>query len=185
MSYLPVNIVGSYPLTFTLTASTNVTLPTTGTLATTTGPTAAGALTGTTLAANVVTSSLTSVGTLTSLAITTGEAVLAIGGVNRGALAQVSGLSAGFNIFTPTANLNYHLVISGKDASDGNTPSNAFIDVVDLNGAAGFTPVASVSANTLGTPGARTYSNATGALKIVVASGTTWYVDVAVTRFAS
>lgn len=145
----------------------------------------AGALTGTTLAANVVASSLTSVGTLSSLTITAGISALTIGTGKVGIPTQVSGSGAGFNLFTPVANLTYLLTIAGKDAADGNAPSNAFEDVVAVNATSGFTPLTVTSKDVLGTPGARTYSDSTGAFHIVIASGTTWYIDVSSTRFAS
>lgn len=120
-----------------------------------------------------------------SLAITAGETALTIGTTHFGTIAQVSGIGAGFNLFAPTAGLNYRLVISGKDAADGAAPTNAFIDVLQLNGTLGWVPTVLSSTNTLGAPGARTYTNNAASLKIAVATGITWYVDVIVERFAS
>jgi len=74
--------------------------------------------------------------------------------------------------------------VSGKDASDGGSPSNAFIDIVVFQGQATLAPVAVSSTPTIGTPGARTYSNNTGSLKIAIATGATWYIDTRVIRFA-
>lgn len=119
---------------------------------------------------------------LTALMLAAAENALTIGTQKIGTLGQVSGMAAGFNIFTPTTDATYQLVIRGQDAASG-TPANAFVDVVDVTATgAGWVP-ASTQTNTLGTPGARTYSNNTGALKIVVANGTTWYLDVVVMRF--
>lgn len=101
-------------------------------------------------------------------------------------LGQVSGNAAGFNLFTPTAYLTYRLLIAGKDAADGNFPSNAFIDEVVFNATPGWTvPTPWHSQSVLGTPGGRTYTNATGAFHIALASGSTWYIDVVSIRFAS
>jgi len=118
----------------------------------------------------------------TSLALTVAEDALAVGTKRIGALAQVSGAAMGFNIFTPTTDCAYHLVIRGQDVATG-SPSNAFLDTIELQAVAGWTHTVLHSTTLVGTPGARTYSNNTGALKVVVGSGTTWYIDVVVLRF--
>lgn len=99
-------------------------------------------------------------------------------------VAQQSGLGAGFNIFTPASDYGqYAITVSGKDAATGLAPSNAFVDKITLNALAGTFSVATAwSTNTVGSPGSRTYTNATGALRVAVASGTTWYVDLFITK---
>ncbi len=44
-------------------------------------------------------------------------------------------------------------------------------------------PTKLTATDTVGTPGARTYSKNASALKVVIGSGTTWYLDVVVVRF--
>lgn len=116
------------------------------------------------------------------LTLDAAEAAVGIGTQTRGTLAQVSGIAAGFNLFTPTANATYHLVIRGQDAATG-APTNAFVDVICITAIAGWAHAVVTSTTTAGTPGARTYSNNAGSLKIVVATGGTWYIDIALTRF--
>lgn len=122
---------------------------------------------------------------LTAVTLAAGESALTIGTQKIGSIAQVSGNGAlGFNIFTPTTDATYYLVIRGQDAASG-SPTNAFLDVVELTAIAGFAVTALGSTNTAGTPGARTYANATGALKITIALGGTYYIDVLSLRFPS
>lgn len=149
-----------------------------------TGAPASG-LTGTTLASGVVHSSLTDLGVLTALNITAGDAVTKVGTAHTGTIAQVSGINAGFDLFTPVANLTYHLLVAGKDAADGTGPSNAFLDEIVFNATAGYTVTTWHSGNVLGTPGARTYTNNAGKLHIAIANGSTWYIDMMSIRFAS
>jgi hypothetical protein len=94
----------------------------------------------------------------------------------------VSGIAAGFDVFTPTTNATYHLVVRGQDAATG-AATNAWVDVLVIHAATGWAPAVISSTTTVGTPGARTWSNNTGALKVVVATGTTWYVDVSLVYF--
>jgi hypothetical protein len=123
---------------------------------------------------------------LTALTLAAGETALAIGNTKLGAIAQVSGTNAGFNLFTPTLNLSYYLVIAGKNVADGSPPTVAFEDVIVFNAAAGWAPVVLSSSSVVGAPGARTYTNSTGSLHIATAGGAvTWRVDIDVTRFAS
>lgn len=117
-----------------------------------------------------------------TVTLSAGEDALAIDTKMIGALAQVSGIGAGFNIFTPTADCTYQLVVRGQDAATG-APTNAFLDLVEITATgAGWAPVAT-AVNTFGAPGARTYTNNAGALKVVIPTGTTWYIDVVVIRF--
>ena len=117
-----------------------------------------------------------------TVTLSAGEDALAIDTKMIGALAQVSGGAMGFNIFTPTADCTYQLIIRGQDAATG-TPTNAFEDLVEITAAgAGWAPVAT-AVNTFGAPGARTYANTLGALSVAVATGATWYIDVIVLRF--
>lgn len=109
------------------------------------------------------------------------EDAFGYGTIKAGSLAQASGLSAGFDLFTPTTNCTYWLCLRGQDVASG-APTNAFLDVLQLTASTGWAPSATQT-NTFGTPGARTYSNNAGALKIVVATGTTWYIDVYLLRF--
>jgi hypothetical protein len=119
----------------------------------------------------------------TSVTLPVGEAALTEGTATQGGLAQASGLGAGFNVFTPTANATYRLVIRGQDVASG-AATNAWVDVVVIHAAAGWAPVTVTSTTTIGAPGARTYSNNAGAFKHVNATGgTTWYIDIALTRF--
>jgi hypothetical protein len=116
----------------------------------------------------------------TSVTLPAGEAVLAVGTERTGALAQASGAAAGFNVLSPTANCAYRVVLRGQDSATG-TPTNAFLDeltVVSYGATAAFNVLHSTTL--VGTPGARTYSNNSGALKIALANGTVWYVDVTV-----
>jgi hypothetical protein len=100
---------------------------------------------------------------------------------------QVSGNNIGFDLFTPTANLTYRLLIAGKDVTDGNPPNNAFIDEVVFNATGGgwTVPTPWHSQTVVGAPGARTYTNATGKLHIAIANGITWYIDIVSIKFAS
>ncbi len=108
------------------------------------------------------------------------------GNIQGGGLAQQSGLAAGFSIFTPSSDAGvYRLLITGKDASTGGTPSNVWYDEVVLVPTAGWAPVVVSSTTVVGTPGGRTYTNSTGALQVAVASGTVWYVDVCLVKFDS
>lgn len=120
--------------------------------------------------------------TLDAVTLDAGQAALTIGTQTHGTLAQVSGVAAGFDLFTPTSGATYYLVIRGQDAATG-TPTNSFIDVVIVQSNGTVTPVTISSTTMLGTPGARTYSNNGGALKVALASGVTWYLDLAVLRF--
>lgn len=98
-------------------------------------------------------------------------------------IAQVSGLAAGFDTFTPTANVAYRLTVRGQDAASG-TPTNAWLDELTVVSYSGTVTINVLHSSTLvGTPGARTWSNNAGALKLVVATGTTWYLDIAFLRF--
>ena len=119
---------------------------------------------------------------LTALTLAAGEAALTIGTKVIGALAQVSGIGAGFDVFTPTANCAYYLVIRGQDAASG-SPSNAFLDILTLDVVGTWAPTVLSSTTLVGTPGARTWSKNSNALKVAVASGTTWYLDVTIIRF--
>jgi hypothetical protein len=142
-----------------------------------------------------VQTSITSVGTLTVLAVSgiatytniiktlAGETAIQSGNMKLGGSAQVNGNAVGFNIVTLAGAFQYRIVISGKDASDGSAPANTFLDVVVLNAGAAWVPITVSSTTVKGAPGARTYSNNIGVLKIVIASGTTWYIDSIVTRF--
>ncbi len=106
------------------------------------------------------------------------------GNTKHWGIAQQSGLGAGFNIFTPVADYGtYVLLVAGKDAPTGSAPSNGFIDTVVFNClATTFTPAVAWSATTVGAPGARTYTNSTGTLRVAIATGTTWYVDLWITK---
>lgn len=120
---------------------------------------------------------------LTALTLVASETALAIGTQKVGVIAQVSGNgAAGFNVFTPTTNATYYLVIRGQDVATG-APAAAFLDVVELTAVTGWAPTAVSSTNTVGTPGARTYANATGAFKITIAGASTYYIDLAIIRF--
>lgn len=120
----------------------------------------------------------------TTVTLTGGEAAQLVEGVRYGALAQVSGGGAGFDIFTPQANVQYELRIAGKDVTNGNAPNNSYIDTVPICKNGPTVQIGTITSRTVvGAPGARTYSNNAGKLKVAHASGTTWYVDVAITRF--
>lgn len=97
-------------------------------------------------------------------------------------LRGLTGSGAGFDLFTPTQNATYYLILRGQDVASG-APSNGFVDVLVLISNGTVTPTVISSTTVVGTPGARTYSNNAGKLKIAVASGTTWYVDAMYFRF--
>jgi hypothetical protein len=118
-----------------------------------------------------------------TLTVAAGEGTYAQGNVKEGGLAQQSGPAAGFNILTPSNNSTYYLLISGKDVADGSGPSNAFLDVIVFGSQAGWTHAVLSSTTVKGTPGARTYLNAAGNLRIVVGNGATWYIDVKLFKF--
>jgi hypothetical protein len=96
--------------------------------------------------------------------------------------AQLSGLSAGFDLFTPTQNATYYLIVRGQDAASG-APSNGFVDVLLAYSTGTVVPTVITSTTFVGTPGARTYSNNSGALKIALANGITWYIDMITLKF--
>lgn len=126
------------------------------------------------------------VGVVGQVQMRTGSSAWSSGTSVGGGLAQQSGGAVGFNILTPTADYGSYLVlVAGKDAATGGAPSNAWLDQVVFNATSGWAPTAISSTTTLGSPGARTYSNATGTLHLAVASGTTWYVDLFITKLDS
>ena len=125
---------------------------------------------------------LTGSPSLTALTLAAAEDALSIGTKAIGALAQVSGAAVGFDLFTPTTNANYWLVIRGQDTATG-APTNSFLDIVELQTSTTWVITAITSTTQVGTPGARTYSKNSSAFKVVVANGTTWYIDVVVIRF--
>lgn len=126
---------------------------------------------------------VTSVGTLTNLTVAAGENV-SMGNITVGGQAQQSIVSTGANIFTPVSG-TYFLIISGKDAADGSAPSNAFCDTVIVTAQVALVPINVNDSTTIGAPGARTYSNNSGALKLAVATGSTWRIDLYVIKLAS
>lgn len=112
------------------------------------------------------------------------EDAAAFGTKTVGAFAQVNGGAIGFNVFTPTADVAYRLFVRGQDAASG-APSNGWLDELTVVKYAGTVTINVLHSTTLvGAPGARTWSDdGGGALKLVVANGTTWYIDVVVIRF--
>lgn len=121
---------------------------------------------------------------VTALTVTAGEAGLIGGNVKQGFFGQFIGATPVF-LLTPTNLSQYYLVISGKDTTDGTTYSNAFVDVVAFGAIASWTPHVISSTTTVGAPGARTYTNSTGTLKVAIASGTTWWIDLIDLKFAT
>ena len=117
-----------------------------------------------------------------SAAFDASETAVGIDTKDLGALAQVSGGAMGFDVFTPTANATYYLILRGQDAASG-APTNGFVDVLIVLGAATVTWTVLSSTTVVGTPGARTYCNNFGVLNLAVATGTTWYVDMTLLRF--
>jgi hypothetical protein len=98
---------------------------------------------------------------------------------------QVSGVSVGFDIFTPLANLNYYLVVTGKDVANGAGATLGFVDTLSLCAVGVWAPAGVVQTNTLGAPGARTYTNVAGKLHVAMAGGgVTYYVDILAVRFS-
>lgn len=95
-----------------------------------------------------------------------------------GALAQVSGSAVGFDLFTPTANCTYLLAIRVQDAATG-APTNCTTDLVVVTTVGTWVPTKMAASVTTGTC-ATTYSKNSSALKLAVATGTTWYVDVVI-----
>lgn len=139
-------------------------------------------ITGTTLAANVVNSSLTSVGTLSSLTVTGGETAVTVGTQKWGTIAQVTVLAAGTDLFTPTTDCTYILRIRVQDVATG-TPANETTDIVTLTATGVWAPTKMVASVTnLGTC-ATTYTKNGSALRLAVGSGVTWYADIEVLRF--
>lgn len=145
------------------------------------GPAAAGSLTGTTLASNVVSSSLTSVGTLTSLAVT--------GSITTG------GVAVGYLTVPQNAQGNYTCVLadSGKHiytASGGVTytiPANAsvaypvgtaitFVNQSTSNVTIAITSDTMYLAGTAGTTGSRTLGQYGVATALKVAA-TVWMIS--------
>lgn len=117
-------------------------------------------------------------GTTPILTIDTTNSNLLTNKINRGVI-SISGAAIGFDIFQPVVGVMYHLLIFGKDAA---SPSNGFIDEITcMNPAAAVTKTVLHSTTLVGAPGARTYSDNAGKLKIAVASGATWYLDIAAT----
>lgn len=95
--------------------------------------------------------------------------------------AQITTIAAGSDLFTPTTGVMYSIKVFGKDISSG-APTNSFVDeiIVYSNGTVTITVLHSTTTN--GAPGARTYSNNGGALKLAIGSGVTWYIDLVVLR---
>jgi hypothetical protein len=112
-------------------------------------------------------------------------AALATGTMQIGGNTQATGTGAGINLFTLPANNGTLIVfVAGKDASG--SPSNAFLDIVVVNssGATG-TPHAVTSTTTVGSPGARTYTDVTGNFRLAIASGINWWIDFSVMQLGS
>lgn len=161
---------GNFALTLTVTASTNITLPTTGTLVNTavtslSSLTAVGILASTHLTSPVIDSG--------GLAITAGNVTLSSGYIKN----SVSNLMAGVftpgcttsakTIYTPTnISAGVFLLVYGDDGA-----GNSFLDLVayysNSTGAVGKTLL-----TVQGTPASRTYGVAVTQLQVTMGSGT-------------
>ncbi len=139
-------------------------------------------MTGTTLASNIVTSSLTTVGTLGSLSVTGGVGAVTIGATQLGAIAQITVTAAGTDLFTPTANGTYTLFIRVQDVATG-APTNVTFDYVTLTASNVWVPAKITASVTTGTC-ATTYTKNGSALRLAIGTGITWYADILDIRFA-
>lgn len=116
---------------------------------------------------------------LDALTLDAGETPLAIGTIKHGALAQVSGAGAGYDLFTPTTDCTYVLLIRVQDVATG-TPAHCTVDVVTLTTTGTWAPTKMVTSVTNVGTCATTYTKNASALRLAVGSGTTWYADVVV-----
>lgn len=117
-------------------------------------------------------------GTTPRLTIDTTNGALKSDNINRRTVSS-SGAALGFEILQPLPNVMYEVTVFGKDASG--TPTNGFIDKLTVYGGVAATFTVLSSTTLVGAPGARTYSNSAGKLNLAVASGATWYIDLALT----
>jgi hypothetical protein len=115
----------------------------------------------------------------TTLTLDAGETAVTAGTKITGALAQVSGAALGFDLFTPTANCTYLLAIRVQNVATSN-PSHCTVDLVTLTTVGTWAPTKMVASVTNVGTCATTYTNNSGALKLAVATGTTWYADVSI-----
>ncbi|MBW7935373.1 MAG: hypothetical protein H3C62_17550 [Gemmatimonadaceae bacterium] len=107
------------------------------------------------------------------------ENAVGVGTKASGALAQVSGAALGFDLFTPTADGTYVLLVRVQDVASG-SPSHCTVDIVTLTAIGGWAPTKMVTSVTNVGTCATTYSNNSGALRLAVGSGVTWYADVVI-----
>ena len=125
---------------------------------------------------------ITSLGTLTSLTVAAGVGAITVGTQQIGAIAQVTVLAAGTDLFTPTANATYTLRIRVQDAATG-APTNVTYDEVELTATGVWAPVKLIASTTVGVC-ATTYTKNGNALRLAIGTGVTWYADIEVLRFA-
>lgn len=111
-------------------------------------------------------------------ALASAEDALTWASKTAGALAQVSGAAAGFDVFTPTANCTYLLSVRVQDVATG-APTNAAHDLLLLTVTGTWTVTTINHTATVGTC-ATTWTKNASAVKLAVATGVTWYVDVVV-----
>lgn len=140
-------------------------------------------------ASNATTASyaLTISGAATTITNYTGSS--AVGGMIISGNGQFNGNfgALGSDLWNPGTTPNiYKVTIVSKDTADGTIPNNAFMDELTCYVTVAGPPTVNFTVRTswtiIGTPGARTYSNNNGALKLAIATGTTWYVDLFIVK---